>query len=340
MLIKAPSLGAHLQKNMQPMYVLLGQDHYLLNDAALTIKSAWRQRGESDEKTIHINSTADWAKLIEEANSYSLFTEYVLLDVRFDKKTIDALGKETLSQYLLKINSRTLIILRAANMSAKQLPWLTSHNLVLALQVFPLSAQALQQWILAQLQSKAIRHDPQIPTLIHQYTQGNMLACAQVIERLALTCTVDEVLTAKDVVAQLVDQCDYQLYELADACLTANTEKAIHHLRQANNHHTEPTLILWLLAQEIRLLIQLAHLQQQAIPFNTACSQLKIWPQRSKSYQMTLSRLSQPRLYQLLQTSQQLDERIKSGHNQQIWQLFEQIALALCLGDKHPALLI
>ena len=331
MLIKYQTLASSLQKKMHAVYVLFGQDHYLLNDAAFLIKKTWGQRGESDNKTLHINNPADWAVVKEEANSYSLFTDLVLLDIRCDKKTIDAAGKEILNQYLQEVNSRCLIMLRAPNVPAKQLQWLTNHEQVLAVQIYPLTAPALQSWIVSQLQSHSIRYEQQVPSLIHQYTQGNMLACAQVIEKVTLIHNINEQLTVADVLTQLVDQCEYQLYDLADACLAANPEKAIHLLRQARNQQTEPTLILWLFAQEIRLLIQLSYLLKQAVSFTNACTQLKIWPQRAKFYQLTVARLSLDKLYQLLQISKQLDERIKSNNNHQIWQAFEQLALTICL---------
>lgn len=332
MLIKYQALAQNLQKKLHPLYILTGQDHYLLNDAAVNIKKACRQQGETDEKILHINTPADWDLLIEEANSYSLFAENVLLDVRYDKKSLDSVGKKTLQNYLQQINPRCLIILRAVNTPNKQLVWLTNHEQVLIIQAYPLTAAALQGWINTQLQSRGIRFEPQIPALIHQYTQGNMLACAQTIEKLVLISNKQDRLTIQDVQSQLTDQCDYQLFELADACLNAHTEKAIHLLQQVSQNRTEPTLILWLLTQEIRLLMQLSLLLKQSVTLSTACSQLKIWPQRAQSYNITLRRLPISTLYQLLTMCQQLDERIKSNTGNQVWHGLEQIALVLCKG--------
>lgn len=330
MLIKYQALAPHLQKNIQAVYILVGLDLYLLNEAVLSIKRAWRQHGETDEKIMDVNTAADWSRLLEEANSYSLFAQNTLLDIRFDKKTIDATGKNILSQYLQNINPRCLCILQASAVPAKQLQWLTNNKHVVLVQITPLTDTALQHWITNQLKSRSIRHVPQVPTLIHQYTQGNMLACAQVIEKLTLVSNDTNELSIEEVRAQLIDQCDFQLYELADACLSAKAEKALHLLRQANHNRVEPTLILWLLTQEIRQLIQLSHLMKQSITPSTACNQLKIWPKRAQSYEATLARLTLAKLYQLLRDSKQLDERIKTNQNEQTWQLLEKLALSLC----------
>lgn len=331
MLIKYPALLPHLQRNTKAVYVLVGADPYLLNEAALSIKKSWRQRGDTDEKIIHINAAADWERLLAEANSYSLFAELVLLDIRFEKKTIDATGKDMLTQYLQHINPRCLIILQASTVPAKQLQWLTTNEHVVLVQIDPLTSAALQRWITTELNDRSIQYAPQVPALIFQYSQGNMLASAQVIEKLALVYDEKNELSVEAVQAQLIDQCDFQLYELGDACLTANAKKAIHLLRQANNNRVEPTLILWLLTQEIRQLIQLTHLLKQSITFPAACTQLKIWPKRAKSYETTLTRQPLAKLYKLLQTSKQLDECIKTSQSQQIWQLFEKLAISICI---------
>ncbi len=328
--IKHSAIAPSLRQKLHALYILTGQDHYLLNETALHIKKAWRQRGECDERTLHMNGASDWELLQEEANSYSLFTEFVLIDARCDKKTIEVAGKKILKHYTDNINSRCLIILRAPNVPAKQLQPLANNEHTVLVQIYPLSPTELQRWITTQLQHHGLLYEPEIPSLIHQHTQGNMLACAQVIEKLVLISQQGDCLTSEKVLEQLSDQCDYQLFELAEACLSARPEKAIHLLRQACQNKTEPTLILWLLSQEIRQLIQLDHLRQQAVPFSTACSQLRIWPQRVKSYENTLARVPRAKLQQLLNVCQGLDTQIKSVQSPTIWHGLERVALALC----------
>ncbi len=327
--IKCQALTQQLKQKTHALYILTGQDHYLLNNAAIEIKQAWRKSGECDETILHLNSPTDWECLMEEANSYSLFTDLILIDARLDKKTIDALGKKTLQTYLDNINQRCLIILRAPNIPNKQLQFISHHQHALIVQAYPLAAAELQRWITTQLSLHKIRHEAHVPGLIHQYTQGNMLACAQVIEKLQLTITDGELLTTSMALDYLSDQCDYQLYELADACLNARAEKAIHLLRQAHQNKTEPTLILWLLSQEIRQLIQLDHLQK-SLTFSNACKQLNIWPQRAKAYETTLARCSLMKLNHLLHACQQLDEQIKSNQTINSWHGLERIAIELC----------
>jgi DNA polymerase-3 subunit delta len=347
MQIKQQMLAQQVQKRIAPLYMLIGQDNYLLENSLITIKSAIKKNYDYDEKIISIQSAEDWHIVKEEANSYSLFSEIVLLNIYFDKKTLDAAGKKILTEYLASINSRCFIIIRAPNIPAKQLLWLSPHEHAIITVASPLSPEAMKSWITSQLKQNSFNFDQQIPNLIHHYTQGNMLACAQVIEKITLANTVGT-LSIQQVQEHLSDQCEHDLFELVEACLLGNSNKVIQILRHAANNKTEGTLVLWILSQEIRVMLQLSHLIEQKIDLKSACNQLKVWPQRVSLYQTCCNRLNnneqlskgnekntgeiQSVLRQLHRYCCSIDERIKSSFNTQIWNGLESIALSLCLG--------
>jgi DNA polymerase-3 subunit delta len=329
MLIKHQALSTHLKRTTSLVYILIGQDTYLLNTSTELIKSHWKTKRDPDFTYLTVNQPADWNTLIEEAYSYSLFSDFSLIQASFDKKNLDSAGKNTLLNYAKKANDRCLIIIQAPLLTSKSLQTLSSIPAITIVQMVSLTGQAMKQWIAEALQNLNLNYSQDILELIQQYTSGNHLACAQVLTKLELVHQPGDTLTREDILVHLTDQCDYQLYELADACLTGSCAEAIHLTRKACDSKTEVTLILWLLTQEIRLLIQLQHQMSQDIPMNQAAAQLKIWPQRTSLYQAALKRLSQHTLLELLKMSQQLDEGFKTGKNKHVWQSVEQIILRL-----------
>lgn len=333
MQIKHASLPGSLQKKIYPLYLLTGQDHFLLNEAAFQIKQAWQAQGETDHQILHLQTPSDWTLLIEQANSYSLFYERTLIDARYDKKTMEQAGKQALKQYLQHMNERCLVILRAPNLSAKPLQTLISEQHLAFIPIYSLNPAALKHWITERLQHHHLQFEPRVPALIQSFNEGNMLACAQAVDQLALACSHDEILTEALVKHHLIEQCDYQLYELSDACLNADLSKAVRLLRHACNNPTEATLVLWVMTQDIRQLIELSHLCKQSLTLTNACRQLKLWPQRVPLYRAALSRLSLSQLYPLLALCTRLDNQIKATQGKQVWQGFEQLAQALC--GKH-----
>lgn len=332
MQIKQQLLAQQIQKKLAPLYVLIGQEHYLLEESLNTIKSGIKKSYDCDEKIISIQSADDWSIIIEEANSYSLFAETVLINIFYDKKTIDAAGKKALTEYLKSVNSRSYLIIRAPNLPAKQLQWLCNHDQAVVVISYPLNNEQMKQWIANQLKQNALNFEQQIPDLIHQYTQGNMLACAQVIEKISLSNEPNSHINSQQALAHLSDQCAHSPFELVEACLLGQADKAIHIIRQASTNKTEVTLILWMLTQEVRVLLQLSHLTLHKMDFKTACGQLKIWPQRINLYQLCVKRLNITDLGLLHGYCKLIDEQIKSNLNKQVWNALEKLTLSLCLG--------
>lgn len=333
MQIKQQMLAQQIQKKIASIYVLTGQEHYLLEESLNTIKSVIKKNHDCDEKIISIHSADDWSTITEEANSYSLFSDTVLLNIFYDKKSIDVTGKKILTEYLKRVNPRCFIIIRAPNVPAKQLQWLYNNEHVVVVVAYPLNIESMKYWIASQLKKNSLNFEQQIPDLIHQYTQGNMLACAQVIEKISLSHPPNSLINSQQTLEHLSDQCDHSLFELVDACLQGQADKAIHILRQAANNKTELTLILWMLTQEVRILLQLTYCVEKQGDFKTACSQLKIWPQRINLYQLGIKRLNNSVLKQLHQYCKSIDEQIKSNLNTQVWNALEQLSLSLCLGE-------
>ncbi|CEG56698.1 DNA polymerase III subunit delta [Legionella fallonii] len=333
MQIKQSMLVQQLQKKIAPLYVLIGQEYYLLEESLTIIKSSIKKTYECDEKIFSLQSSEEWTNITEEASNYSLFSEASLLNIFYDKKTIDATGKKVITEYLRAMNSHCFAIIRAPNIPIKQIQWLCNHENAVVVVAYPLQTDAMKSWIKNQFKKNALKFDHQVPDLIYNYTQGNMLACAQVIEKITLTHAANSQINAHDALEHLSDQCVYTLFELTDACLLGHSNKAIHILRQAAEDKTEAILVLWVLTQEVRLLLQLLFHVQQNIDFKTACSQLKIWPQRMAFYQSSIKRLTSSFLEQLLQQCKLIDEQIKSNLNTQVWNSLEKLSLSLCLGE-------
>lgn len=375
MQIKHQALAQQIQKKIAPLYFLTGQDNYLIEEALLTIKSTIKKSYDCEEKLISIQNPEDWSTLAEEANSYSLFSDVVLLHIYYDKKTIDATGKKILTHYLSSINPRCYIVIRAPNVPSKQLSWLTTQDHAVIVMAYPMNADGVKNWIVHQLNKHSFKFEPKIPDLIYQYTQGNMLACSQVIEKLVLcrvtdsiipvTPTViptmegspsfdiipvsgrsllrrddreeddvgrDDMLHLEQVLEHLSNQIEISPFELVDACLLGQPDKAIQIIRHAANNKTESTLILWMLTQEVRNLLQLSFLLTNKLDLHSACSQLKIWPQRVTFYQTCIKRFNSNELKKLLTYCQCIDERIKSTFSSQVWASLETLALSLSLG--------
>ena len=341
MIIKYPMLTAALKKRCAPMYIISGQEPYLVQQAVSQIKHAWQHHTQQDteETILTLQQATDWANSFEEANSYALFTTHRLLDLRFEKKSLDADSKKRIQAYLEHPNLRCLLMIQAPLLAAKTLQTLAQHENLVHVTITALNAQGLKQFIGDALKKHGMSYEPQVPELIFRYNQNNLLACHQIIEQLALIHQPPKPITCPIVMDYLRDQGDFSIYELGDALLAGQTAQAIRMLRQIIQSQQEPTLILWVLAQEIRKLIQLHHLSQQAIPFHAACQQLNIWSQKIENYQKSYQRLSLKTLFSLLQQCQSIDEQLKSNRQSTLWHTIERLCLSLAENTSTHAIM-
>ncbi|MDF1677500.1 MAG: DNA polymerase III subunit delta [Legionellaceae bacterium] len=320
-MIKYPdvSFETHLKQPPAPVYLLVGQDAFLLNQAVLALKKNWRalKETEIEEKRIYLELAQDWHELTETANSYSLFYSQQCIDATWQKKSLDAKSKAHLVDYAKAPNAECLVILRAPLLPPKQCADLSKNSNIVCINIQTLNAGAELRWIQQQLKKNQLTYTEAVPELIQTYTRGNLHAASQTIERLALTYEPNTTLTIEMTKAQLVDERQYKLYEISSACLEGNAKQALDLTERARKDQVEPILILWFITQELRLLEQLmAGRTYQA---------LKIYSFRTQQYQRALKRLSRDTIYRLIQQSQILDTHIKSGNTKQTWQLTERL---------------
>ncbi|STX29030.1 DNA polymerase III, delta subunit [Legionella beliardensis] len=333
MLVKHNSLTVQLPKQLPAVFFLLGQELFQINQLLEAIKLAWRQHQRESETIIFsIESTTDWASLEQTVNSYSLFTEARLIDIRYDKKTLEPAGKLFFSNYLNDPNPDCLLLFKSSNLTVKQLQPFLNHSNAYIMQTMTPSSTLIKKWLQERLQPFGIT-DPHISTLIYQFNEGNLFACAQLLEKLKLINEPNTPLTLTDIKEHLHNQCNYSLFELAETCLSGDTLKVIQLLRQTLNNKTEPALILWLLTQEIRLLLQLSHLISQGQAFQAVANQLKIWSTKHNLYQNALKKYDHHSLSCLLKHCNKIDKQIKTTQSKQIWQHIELVAISLSKGN-------
>lgn len=334
MIIAQNALDTHLKKGCAPVYMVLGQEPYLFQQAVLSIKRAFRlshrqDEGGPEEIVLDILQPQDWVDSFQQANTYTLFSDSQLLDLRFAKKSLDAAAKNALQTYADQPNTHSLVLIQAPDLPFKQMQALHNHLNIAIIQVQPYSPPAFKKFIIQRLQALQLTYESDIPDMIYQYHQANLLACNQFLELLACIHESSQALSSAILLTYLRDQSEFSMYELGEACLNGQLTHAIHIVRQIQHAQEEPILVLWILGQELRKITQIHHLVS-TLSFQAACQQLKIWTQKIPFYQRAWQRVSLAKAHELLKYCQTLDEQMKSHRNAMIWQELENIIVKIC----------
>lgn len=335
MKLNPAQLGKHLQGTLSPVYVISGDEPLLCQEAADAIRAATRQQGFSERQVFNADNNFDWGNLLQAGASLSLFAEKRLLELRI------ATGKPSdkgaaLLEYLARPAEDTVLLISLPKLdgNAQKSKWgkaLIDGTQVQFVQIWPVDAHQLPQWIRQRLAQSGLSASAEAVDMIAIRVEGNLLAAAQEIEKLKLLAEGTQI-DVDTVQAAVADSARFDVFGLIDAALNGEAAHALRMLEGLRGEGVEPPVILWALAREIRLLATLAQQHAQGMPLDKAFSSARppVWDKRRPLVSKALQRLSASRWAALLEDAQHIDAQIKGQAMGDPWSGLSLLTLSLC----------
>jgi DNA polymerase-3 subunit delta len=120
---------------------------------------------------------------------------------------------------------------------------------------WPLEAAALPRWLVARARGLGLALDEQAAALLADLTEGNLLAAAQELDKLALLAPPGGALDRDGVLQAVGDSTRYATRDLADAVLAGDRQRLTRALAHLKDSGETPILALWQLTQDLQRLI-------------------------------------------------------------------------------------
>lgn len=335
--MKLPSaqLPRQLKDTLAPVYVVSGDEPLLCQEACDAIRGVARAQGFSERQVFNADANFDWSQLYEAGASLSLFAEKRLLELRIANGKPGDKGAAAILEYLARPAEDNLLLidlprLDAATQKSKWAKALLDSPQVQFVQVWPVDAQQLPQWIRQRLAQAGLAASQEAVELIAARVEGNLLAAAQEIEKLKLLAEDNQV-TADTVQAAVADSARFDVFGLLDAALAGQAAHALRMLEGLRGEGVETPVILWALARELRLLANLAQQYAQGVPLEKAFAQMRppVWEKRRPLLTKALQRHSATRWSQLLLDAQLIDAQIKGQAEGEPWNGLGRLTLAI-----------
>ncbi|WP_312763036.1 DNA polymerase III subunit delta [Stutzerimonas balearica] len=335
MKLSPAQLAKHLQGSLAPIYVVCGDEHLLCQEACDAIRQATRGQGFSERQVFNVETGFDWGQLIEAGASLSLFAEKRLIELRIPNGKPGDKGAAALLDYLARPAEDTVLLISLPKLdgSTQKTKWakaLIDGKDVQFVQIWPVDAAQLPQWIRQRLAQAGLAADQEAVEMIAARVEGNLLAAAQEIEKLKLLAEGGQI-NAETVQAAVADSARYDVFGLIDACLHGHASHALHMLEGLRGEGIEPPVILWALARELRLLAGIAQQYAQGLPLEKAFAQARppVWDKRRPLVSKALQRHSAQRWNQLLMDAQRIDAQIKGQAEGNPWTGLADLCLQL-----------
>lgn len=334
--IKSEQLHAALRRELAPLYVVQGDDPLLTLEAADEIRKAARDAGYAERELFLVEGAFDWNALLHSGNNLSLFGARRLLEVRIPSGKPGTEGAKALQRYVADLpqDTVTLVMLPKLDRQSQNTAWFKAvAAAAVSVTVYPVERARLPHWIRDRLARQNQSVDANALQFLADRVEGNLLAARQEIQKLALLLPEGN-LTFDAVKEAVLDVARYDVFRLSEAVLLGDAARALRTIRGLQAEGEAPTLVLWVLSNEVRTLLQIHQAMKKGQPMSAAMAAARVWDARQPAMRAALGRLPEALLLHGLTRAAALDRMVKGLRAGDPWDELAQLALLLTLGRE------
>jgi len=324
MSIKLEQLGAHLVSQLNPCYWVSGDEPLLVQEATDAIRQAALSKGFSERHSFHADPNIDWPAVFNAAQSMGLFSQRQLIEIHLNSRRPDKQGTNTLVSLFEQNNPDTVILVSSSQLHRsrdKSKAWYKSFEKIgSAIEVWPVTPQQLPLWLKQRLTAQHLTATPDAINLLAERNEGNLLAAAQEVQKLALLFPNAEITPLQ--VQQAVGQSSrYNPFDISDAILERQPARALRILQGLREEGVEPPVILWALRRDCRVLLAMATGERP--------SDFVLQSKRG-AYQQLARQLGPQTLIEAMAQAALADQTLKGMLPGNPWQPLTSLLLRLC----------
>lgn len=329
MRIKPEQLGAALKKSLAPVYFISGDEPLQLGEIADAIRKAAKKAGFANREILSAETGFEWNQLAFTADSYSLFADKKIIDLRLPSGTPGIEGSKALIAYCERLPEDTILLVTAGKIagSALKTKWLEALDKKgVVIQVWPLEGNDLIHWLQQRAKQRELHIEAEGLRILASRIEGNLLAAAQEIEKLYVLYGTAN-LSSRQISEAVADSSRYDVFKLMDSVLAASIGRILKVLSGLRSEGVATPIVLWALTREARVLIKMKLAISQGQNREVVFKNNQIWDKRKQLISNALSRLSDRDLNNILVLSAKADRQIKGQESGDAWETL----LALCL---------
>ncbi len=251
-------------RELAPCTVLSGDEILLLTETADACRAAAIRLGCTERTHLVLDARSDWGGALAAARNTSLFGDMRLLEISLPTGKPGKTGADTLQKLAAMVagerlpDVRILIRLPALDRATQQSKWVQAlRSQATWVDIPTIQRAALPGWIAGRLERQQQTADDETLAWLADKVEGNLLAAHQEIQKLALLHPAG-VLTLQHVQAAVLNVARYNLYDLRDAMLLGQADRALTVLQGLHAEGEALLLVLWAVGEEIRILARLA----------------------------------------------------------------------------------
>ncbi|MDB6089506.1 MAG: polymerase subunit delta [Gammaproteobacteria bacterium] len=248
------TLTAHLEQQLLPAYLVSGDEPLLTGEAADAVRARARAVGFTEREVHFLERGSDWDDVRASAGNMSLFSSRRVVEIRLPSGKPGTAGNKALVALLERNDRDTLFLILTPRLDrdAQSADWVRAVEAHGAwVQVWPVDVDRLVSWLRGRCRRLKLDATDEALELLAERTEGNLLAAHQELEKLTLLAPQGRV-TADTILASVTDSARFDVFQLGEAVLSGDAERALRMVGGLRAEGTEATLVLWSLTKAMR----------------------------------------------------------------------------------------
>lgn len=306
----------------------------------------WRKHwtaNQVERKRVYMKSAKSWQEALTEFDNIGLFSSQTVVEMYGNHKP----DKKTLSQlkaFCENSHDNCLIVVMPTQdyRAQKTVFFKQCAQLGNVIDSTLKNEHQRRELLAIKAAEFGIALDSDAWQLLLEQTQNNLLSAFQALWRASDLAVINQ---APSSVPQstdtqlhvsldmlkpaLVAQSRYNQYDLSEHILAGNVSKVIDILHYLKESGEAPTLLLWNLAKDARILIQMLH--------GTSAKDAGVWRNKTAQYNQAVRHITQPSAQHWPHLMREIDRSIKGLSTTPVWESLTQLALSMAGKDVFLA---
>lgn len=316
---------------LRAAYLIAGVEPLKVLEAADAVRTAARAAGCDEREVFDADGRDfDWNALQAAFGSFGLFSRQRLIELRLPSGKPGKEGAAVIAEFCADPPEGVTLLIIANDWSkAHAGKWSEAiarlGHVAIAWAVKP---HELVDWLERRLRAKGVRAERDAINQLAARVDGNLLAAAQEIDKLALLAE-GRVLDAASMQTLVADAARYDVFRLTDAALNGQPAQVVRVLAGLRAEGEAVPALLGMVVRELQVSERLAQLQARGGNLGAEFKAQRIWDAKQAIYLRALKRHDAARWSRFLAQAGQVDRMAKGRAAGDPWLALERLMVAV-----------
>ncbi|MCL7713524.1 DNA polymerase III subunit delta [Stenotrophomonas mori] len=324
--------GQGAAQPLAPVYLIAGPELLRVLEAADAVRAQARAEGVSEREVFDADGRDfDWGRLAASFHAPSLFSARRLIELRLPSGKPGKEGAAVISDFCAAPPPDVVLLITAGEWSrAHQGKWAEAVSRAGVLSVaWAIKPHELGEWIGRRLRARGLKAEPAAVQRLGERVEGNLLAAAQEIDKLALLADGQPLDVAR-MEALVADAARYDVFRLLEAAFSGQAQAVIRMLAGLRGEGEAVAALTPMLIRELLSTAALAQVQARGGNLAGEMKARGIWEARQAPFRRALQRHPAARRWErFVAEAGQVDRMAKGRAEGDPWLALERLLLAV-----------